>query len=186
MRVIAGEARRLKLKAPDGYETRPTSDKIKETLFNMLMPYIYSDTMFLDLFAGSGGIGIEALSRGAKYAVFVDNSKKACACITENLTNTRLSDRARVINSDVLTSLKRLEGTGVYDIIFMDPPYDLGLEKDTLRYLASSPLVSPETLIIIEASKDTVFDDIEDLGFEVVKYKEYKNNCHLFIKPSGK
>ena len=86
MRVIAGSARRLLLKSPPGYGTRPTSDKIKETLFNILMPYIYSDTVFLDLYSGSGGIGIEALSRGAQSAVFADRSPKAISLINENLS----------------------------------------------------------------------------------------------------
>ena len=89
MRVIAGTARRLQLKTLDGFETRPTTDRIKETLFNMLTPYLY-DCIFLDLFAGSGGIGIEALSRGAMEAYFVDNNPKAMACIKENLKHTRL------------------------------------------------------------------------------------------------
>ena len=84
MRVIAGSARRLLLKTPDGLDTRPTTDRIKETLFNMLMPYL-SGAIFVDLFSGSGGIGIEALSRGARKAYFVENSQKAIDCITDNL-----------------------------------------------------------------------------------------------------
>ena len=89
MRVIAGSAKRLQLKTLDGLETRPTTDRIKETLFNMLTPYLY-DCMFLDLFAGSGGIGIEALSRGGMESVFVDNNPDAVACIRENLKHTKL------------------------------------------------------------------------------------------------
>ncbi|HAV01519.1 MAG TPA: 16S rRNA (guanine(966)-N(2))-methyltransferase RsmD, partial [Lachnospiraceae bacterium] len=89
MRVIAGEAKRLKLVSPKGFETRPTSDITKETLFNVLAPYIYSDTRFLDLFAGSGAIGIEAVSRGAKEAVFVEKSKEALSCIAANLKTCR-------------------------------------------------------------------------------------------------
>ena len=84
MRVIAGKARSLKLKTPAGTETRPTTDRIKETLFNMLQPYL-PDSIFIDLFSGSGGIGIEALSRGASHAYFVENSKEAAACILDNL-----------------------------------------------------------------------------------------------------
>lgn len=92
MRVIAGSARSLKLKTLEGIDTRPTTDRIKETLFNMIAPYLY-DCEFLDLFAGSGGIGIEALSRGAKEAVFVEKNLKAMECIKENLKFTRLEKK---------------------------------------------------------------------------------------------
>ena len=186
MRVIAGSARRLLLKTPQGYETRPTSDKVKETLFNILMPYIYSDTRFLDLFSGSGAIGIEALSRGAEYAVFVENSRDAVACIKANLENTHFTDMASVLSSDVMSALKRLEGQGAYDIIFMDPPYGRQYERTVLEYLSSSSLVNDDTLIVIEADRNTDFDYVTALGYEVIKYKEYKNNCHLFIKPMNK
>lgn len=185
MRVIAGSARRLILKAPYGYETRPTSDKVKETLFNILMPYIYTDTRFLDLFAGSGAIGIEALSRGASEAVFVENSRDAVACIKSNLETTHFTDRSRVVNSDVMTALSRLEGGTSYDIIFMDPPYDRAYEKSVLEYLSSSSLLNDDTIIVVEASKGTDFDYVSDMGYEIMKYKEYKNNCHLFLKRKG-
>ncbi|MCR5604529.1 MAG: 16S rRNA (guanine(966)-N(2))-methyltransferase RsmD [Lachnospiraceae bacterium] len=182
MRVIAGSARRLLLKAPPGYETRPTSDKIKETLFNMLMPYIYTDTVFLDLYSGSGGIGIEALSRGAKGAVFVENSKQALSCIKENINKTGFADRSEIIGTDVLTALHRMEGREHFDIIFMDPPYEMGYEKAVLEYLAASKLAGENTLIITEASVNTDFDYVDRLPFDIVKYKKYKNNCHLFLK----
>ena len=94
MRVIAGKARRMTLRTCEGRDIRPTTDRIKETLFNILQSDIY-DSSFLDLFAGSGGIGIEALSRGAKEAVFVDNSKDALKCIEDNLKHTRLEERCR-------------------------------------------------------------------------------------------
>ena len=99
MRVIAGKARSLKLKTPDGLDTRPTTDRIKETLFNMLQPYL-PDGIFIDLFSGSGGIGIEALSRGAKHAYFIENNKNAIACILDNLKFTRLTEDATVLKQD--------------------------------------------------------------------------------------
>ncbi|MCR5420973.1 MAG: 16S rRNA (guanine(966)-N(2))-methyltransferase RsmD [Lachnospiraceae bacterium] len=181
MRVIAGSARRLLLKTPAGYVTRPTSDKVKETLFNILMPYIYSDTVFLDLFSGSGGIGIEALSRGALKTVFVENNKEAVACIKENLKTTRFSEASSVMNSDALTALHKLEGQEIFDIIFMDPPYNKGYERSILEYLAHSGMVNNETLIVVEASNETDFDYVAELGYKVVKFKKYKNNCHLFL-----
>ena len=185
MRVIAGSARRLLLKAPAGYDTRPTSDKVKETLFNILMPYIYSDTRFLDLYAGSGAIGIEALSRGAHHAVFVEKGREAASCIVENLKTTKFTDNATVLNLDVLSALNRLEGREKFDLIFMDPPYNNEYEKDVLTYLSRSRIAGEDTLIIVEADNTTDFDYLDELGYEVVKYKKYKNNCHLFIRKKG-
>ena len=109
MRVIAGKARRLNLKTIPGNETRPTTDRIKETLFNILQPEI-PGCRFLDLFSGSGAIGIEALSRGAEYAVFVEKNPKACTCIRENLSFTKLTDGGKLLNMDVLQALRSLEG----------------------------------------------------------------------------
>ena len=119
MRVIAGKARRLNLKTIPGTDTRPTTDRIKETLFNILQPELL-ECRFLDLFAGSGGIGIEALSRGASYAVFVEKNPKAAACIRENLAFTKLAEDGKLLNMDVLQALRSLEGKGLFDIIFMD------------------------------------------------------------------
>ena len=106
MRVIAGKARRLLLKTIEGNDTRPTTDRIKETLFNMINNDV-PGARFLDLFAGSGGIGIEALSRGAKYCAFVENNPKAANCIRENLLHTKLSDDALVLESGFNTALKK-------------------------------------------------------------------------------
>ena len=108
MRVIAGKARRLQLKTPEGLDTRPTTDRIKETLFNMLQPKL-ADCVFLDLFSGSGAIGIEALSRGAKRTFFVENAREPLKCIRENLENTNLMDDAIIIGKDVLTALRQLK-----------------------------------------------------------------------------
>ena len=107
MRVIAGSAKRLQLKTIDGLDTRPTTDRIKETLFDMISHEI-ADSYFLDLFSGSGAIGIEALSRGAKEAVFVEQSHKAMNCIRQNLAFTKLADRAVLLETDGLSALKTL------------------------------------------------------------------------------
>ena len=134
MRVIAGRARRLNLKTVPGLTTRPTTDRIKETLFNILQPDIPGCT-FLDLFAGSGGIGIEALSRGASACVFVDNDPKACAVIRENLAFTRLADDAEVLGLEASRAITSLEGHKPFTFIFMDPPYHKGLEPKVLELL---------------------------------------------------
>lgn len=184
MRVIAGTARSLPLKCPQGMETRPTTDRIKETLFNMLNPRLY-DCRFLDLFAGSGSIGIEALSRGAKEAVFVENNRKAAACVRENLSFTRLSDRARVLDADAISALKMLEGEPPFDLIFLDPPYGKGLERQVFEYLEHSALADKDTAIILEESKDADTEWIGNFGFTIEKVKTYKTNQHLFIGRTG-
>ena len=129
MRVIAGSARSLPLKTIEGTDTRPTQDRIKETLFNMLQSDI-PGCKFLDLYSGSGAIGIEALSRGAAKAVLVENSKKAVECIKDNLTFTKLADKADVMEMDVLSAINRLKGKDVYSIVYMDPPYSNDYERD--------------------------------------------------------
>lgn len=183
MRVIAGIARSLPLKCIDGLDTRPTTDRIKETLFNILQPELL-DCRFLDLFAGSGGIGIEALSRGAKEAVFVENNRKACECIRENLAFTRLSDKAQVLQMDAVSALHRLESEASFDLIFLDPPYNKGMEEEVFAYLEHSSLADENTTIILEASLKADIDWIEDYGFYIQKIKTYKTNKHLFIKKS--
>ncbi len=180
MRVIAGSARRTPLKTIEGMDTRPTTDRIKETLFNMLQ-HDLADCCFLDLFAGSGAIGIEALSRGAAQAVFVEQSDKALACVRENLKAARLEERAVVMHCDALSALRRLEGKYRFDYIFMDPPYGHELERQMLTYLKDSSLIDKQSTIIIEASLETGFDYLGELGFILEKNKKYKTNRHVFV-----
>lgn len=180
MRVIAGSARRVPLKTIEGMDTRPTTDRIKETLFNMLQ-YDLADTHFLDLFAGSGAIGIEALSRGAVQTVFVEQNPKAVQVVRDNLTATHLEAQAVVMNTDALTACKRLEGKYYFDYIFMDPPYDQGLEFQVLEYLTASSLIDKQSTIIIEASLETSFDALSSMGYTIEKQKKYKTNQHIFL-----
>ena len=182
MRVIAGTARSLPLKTPEGLETRPTTDRIKETLFNMLQTKV-GGSVFVDLFSGSGGIGIEALSRGAKKAFFVEYDKKALACIKDNLNFTKFNDRAMVISADVCSSIDRI--TEKADIIFIDPPYESGLDTAVLRILRNSVCVTEDTLIIVEAALDRDLKEFEDCGFSVNKEKKYKSNKHVFLYKEG-
>ena len=182
MRVIAGSARRLLLKTVEGMETRPTTDRIKETLFNMLQNDLYG-ARFLDLFAGSGAIGIEALSRGAKEAVFVDKGDGQISCIRDNLKTTHLEERARVMSADVTEAIRKLDREGkAFDFIFMDPPYRMDLPKKVLEALKDPCLADEETLIIAEEALDVDFSWAGALGYEIVKIKEYKTNKHVFLK----
>ena len=182
MRVIAGSARRLLLKTVEGMDTRPTQDRIKETLFNMIQNDLYG-TNFLDLFAGSGGIGIEALSRGAKSAVFIDNGSRQISCIKDNLKTTKFGEKAQVICGDVVSSLKMLENAGKkFDFVFMDPPYNMELEKRVMEAFTKSDMADEETVFIIEASLETSFSWAAEMGYEIIRSKEYKTNKHVFLR----
>lgn len=181
MRVIAGECRSMPLKAPRGTDTRPTQDITKETLFNVLQNDIY-DAKFADLFAGSGAIGIEALSRGAKSAVFVENKKEALSVIKDNLSFTKLANRATVMECDVLFALERLKNSEPFDIIFMDPPYKDAFEVPVFNILKDAKCVSEYTKIVCEADKETDFSFLEQMGFEIIKEKKYKTSKHVFVR----
>nr|WP_330421706.1 16S rRNA (guanine(966)-N(2))-methyltransferase RsmD [Dorea sp. AF36-15AT] len=181
MRVIGGRAKRLQLKTLEGMDTRPTTDRIKETLFNMIDPWI-ADCDFLDLFAGSGGIGIEAASRGAKEVVFVEKNPAAMMIIRENLKHTSLEDAAVTMQSDVMTAIRSLDGRKQFDYIFMDPPYDHSLERQVLELLREHRILRDDGMVIVEASLDTSFTYLEECGFRLVKEKIYKTNKHMFIE----
>ena len=181
MRVIAGTARRLQLKSLKGTKTRPTLDRYKETLFNTIQGYV-PGARFLDIFAGTGSIGIEALSRGADSCLFIENDREAIKVINENLKITHLEDRAEVMTSDALNGLVMIEKKGPFDVIFMDPPYDRNMERRVLEYLTMSQMIDEDSLIIFEASLDTDISYLDDLGYDLVKEKHYKSNKHVFVQ----
>jgi 16S rRNA (guanine966-N2)-methyltransferase len=181
MRIIAGKARRLPLETLPGRDTRPTTDRIKETLFNVLSPRL-EGAYFLDLFAGSGQIGLEAVSRGSAYCVFVENSKKACQVITNNINFTKLGEQCRLMQMDAVSALRRLEGQYRFDLIFMDPPYNQEFEPELLRYLSTSSLLAEQGQIIIEADDHTDFSYVGELGYEIVREKFYKTNKHVLTR----
>ena len=180
MRVIAGTARSLPLKAPEGTDTRPTTDRIKETLFNMLQPYLM-DCVFIDLFSGSGGIGIEALSRGARHAYFVENNRNAISCIQHNIAFTKMGEKATLLKQDVFGALSLIREKEA-DIVFLDPPYGEGYERKALALLADKPYVTERTWIVIEAELMEDFSFVGELGFEIEKEKRYKSNKHVFVR----
>ena len=182
MRVIAGVARSMPLRTPEGTDTRPTTDRIKETLFNILQNDI-PGAVFLDLFSGSGGIGIEALSRGARKAYFIENAPAAINCIQENLNFTKLCDKAVVLKQEAALGLSSVFEKEV-DIIFMDPPYDSGQEERVLQVLSSIKYVTENTLIILEASLKTDMEYVKRMGFDILREKKYKTNKHCFLKKS--
>lgn len=146
MRVITGSARGTMLKAPAGLTTRPTGDKVKQALFNIVQYEICGDV--LDLFAGSGQLGIEALSRGARSAVFVDQSAEAVKVIRDNLDRTHLSDRAQVIRSDALSYLSRCRKS--FQMIFLDPPYAEKSLENAIKCISEIDILGESGIIITE------------------------------------
>lgn len=183
MRVIAGTARSTPLCTPSGMDTRPTTDRIKETLFNILQ-FSLRDRPFLDLFAGSGAMGIEALSRGASYAVLIDASREAADCIRKNLAKCHFEQRAELLQTDVSSGLFRIAGRRELrsPLVFMDPPYDKGLELPALSALMQSGLLTEESIVVVETSLSGNLSAAEGLGYEVFREKKYKNQKHVFLR----
>lgn len=154
MRVIGGSAKGKQLKGPPGMGTRPMTDKLKGSLFNILQPYGFDGARVLDLYAGTGSLGIEMLSRGAEWADFVEQNGQVCRIIQGNLEGTRLADRARIHQMPVARFIswkasQPLDRAAQYDIIVLDPPYADPAIPDTLEALASSPLLAPGGLLVI-------------------------------------
>ena len=147
MRVITGSARGRRLKELEGMETRPTTDRVKEGLFSALQ-FDIEGRRVLDLFAGTGQLGIECLSRGAAFAVFVDQRRDAAALVRENLKATALSDRARVMNGGALEFLAETRET--FDLVFLDPPYASGLLDKVAERLSAFDILNPRGIIVAE------------------------------------
>ena len=184
MRVIAGEKRHLILKTLSGFDIRPTTDKIKETLFNMIQ-FDIANNNFLDLFAGSGAIGIEALSRGAKTAVFVDNNINAINVIKQNLSHTKLDDKSYVLHSDVISAFKKINDLNInFKFVFIDPPYNLKLYNIVLDALNNYKFVNNDTILIVESNINENFNFVNQIGYKIIKEKKYKNNKHTFLQRS--
>ena len=180
MRVIAGSARRLLLTAPPGLETRPTQDKIKETLFNILQMQV-PGSVFLDICAGSGGIGIEAISRGARRAYFVENGRGAISCIQQNLHKTGFEDKAVILRQDAVAALRQVHEKEV-DLVYLDPPYRSDLPRRILTALDGQSYITQDTCIVVETDYDSDFSFLEETGLEIYREKNYRGNRHLFIR----
>ena len=147
MRVITGKARGVVLKTPEGLETRPTSDRVKEALFSIIN-FDIPNAVVLDLFGGTGQLGIEALSRGAKSAVFVDAGDPACKLIKENLRRTKLEGQGKVVRSDYLQYLRTCHDK--FDIIFLDPPYAEVFLENSLKKLSEIDILQSGGIIVCE------------------------------------
>lgn len=173
MRVISGSARGRILQPVPGKDTRPTTDKVKESVFNILQFRLY-DAAMLDLFAGTGQMGIEALSRGAARAVFVDRAPKAVSVIRKNIAAARVEDRAEILQMTYQQALHKLQGQK-FDILFLDPPYGGELLNSALNAVESFDILSVDGIIICESStEDTVMCPN---AFSVYRAYQYGTIC---------
>lgn len=174
MRIITGKARGARLKTLEGEATRPTSERCKEALFSMLQFDIEGRDV-LDLFAGSGQLGLEALSRGAKSATMVDKSKQATRIIDENIVKTRLLDGSSVICSDASDFIRTVRGRRKYDVVFIDPPYAQRAAAVFAKKLYDADLLKPTSIISCESEEEEIFSscpEAEDI-FYVIKQKRF-------------
>ena len=154
MRVIAGKFRSQPIASPKGRDTRPTSDRLRETLFNVIAPHI-QDAIFADLFAGTGAVGIEAISRGARQVYFAENAKVPLETLRHNLERLEIRDEATVESAGAMPLLRRLLHQKVtLDLIFLDPPYKDQLAYETvLRFLAEHPILQVDAIVVVEHSR---------------------------------
>ncbi|ASS75708.1 16S rRNA (guanine(966)-N(2))-methyltransferase RsmD [Tumebacillus algifaecis] len=160
MRVISGDCKGRRLKAVPGNNTRPTTDKVKESMFNIIGPY-FDGGWALDLFAGSGGLGIEALSRGIEKAIFLDTDHKAMATVRENVTSLGLTSRAEIYKNDARRALDQLAGRGLqFDLVFLDPPYkQVQLYEELITKMQALQLLNDRAYIIAEHHADVELPD---------------------------
>jgi 16S rRNA (guanine(966)-N(2))-methyltransferase RsmD len=179
--VIAGENRGRALKTVSGRMTRPTTDKVKESLFNMIGPY-FNEGSVLDLYGGSGGLGIEALSRGADSAVFVDRAAAACRIISENVVHCGYSDRSRIYRLDALMALEKLAENGyTFDYIFLDPPYAKEHLVQDIERLLSRNLLNHQASIIAEHDVQVSLPESFGEALNVWKHRTYQGRTAITI-----
>ena len=180
MRIISGEFRSRKIVFPKSKLTRPMMDRMKETVFNILGEAVQG-TAVLDLFAGSGSLGLEALSRGAKKVTFVENGPWAVKTIHQNLEALHLKKNASVMDKDVLKAIQRLESKGkIFQLIFLDPPYNQGLVKKILISLEGSAIVTPLTKIVLHHSRQEKLPETLE-RFQVLREKRFWQACLSFL-----
>ena len=181
MRVISGKARGLKLDTPKNLDVRPTTDRVKESLFNIINPYI-RESNILDLFAGTGSLGIECLSRGAKNCVFVDKSKDSIGIVKSNVKKARVDNESTILNIDFKDAVKRVSVQNQkFDVIFMDPPYYENMFIDCLKSIDELNLLKEDGLIVVEHDTKDLFDDSIGRLYKS-REKKYGNTTITFYK----
>ena len=180
MRIISGICRGRKLAQIQGYDIRPTSDRVREAVFNILGPGI-GGSRVLDLFAGTGALGLEALSRGAEHAVFVDNS---CTTIQKNIGLCKMTEKASVIHHDIIGQpLPKILLTEPFDFIFLDPPYAKGYVEKTMEKEFFTNILTPKGIIVLEQSHGESLAN-EFSGLDIYRQKKYSKTLISFLKKS--
>ena len=181
MRIISGKARGTKLYTLDGTATRPTLDRVKESLFNIIQNDI-EDSTVLDLFSGSGAIGLEFLSRGSKRAVLCDNSKDAIKIIKQNVQKTHFEEIAEIYNIEFTKLIERLQNQK-FDIIYIDPPYATDFIKISIEKIIEYKLVNENTKIIVETDDEKrILKQIEKMDVEITDKRKYGRATIIFLK----
>ena len=180
MRVISGKIRGKKLYSLEGDNTRPTTDRVKENIFNLITDYVFGATV-LDLFAGSGALGIEALSRGAAYCDFVENSKAAAGVVDKNLGETPFNTESSVFLGDFIAFLEKTDKA--YDVIFLDPPYKAGYYKKALEMIMKRSPLHGDGIVVMERDAATLPELAE--GFEIIKERKYGHTSVSILKMMG-
>ncbi len=174
MRIITGKAKGIKLETLPGDNTRPTSERAKEAIFSMLQ-FDLEGREVLDLFAGSGQMGLEAVSRGAASATFVDKSKDASAVISKNIEKTKLGESCRLVCSDALDYIRAFRGRKKYDIVFIDPPYALRVAAQMIKALFEADMLKETSIIVAESEEADIFEKDPELKekFEILRCTKY-------------
>ena len=184
MKIITGSAKGMNLQTLEGDATRPTSQRVKEAIFSMIQFDIENSTV-LDIFAGSGQLGLEALSRGAKKATLCDLSRDAVDVIIANAKKARLFEKCRVSCCDYKQLIRGMAGKEKYDIIFIDPPYKDKIIPDALQKLLEAKIVTENTIIICESAEENIFSGDSELAtkFEIVKHSKYSISHITILNP---
>lgn len=184
MKIITGTAKGMNLETLEGESTRPTSQRVKEAVFSMLQ-FDIEGARVLDLFAGSGQLGLEALSRGAQKSTFSDVSRDATDIIIKNAKKSRLFDKCRISTCDYSQMIRGVAGKEQYDIIFIDPPYKLDCIKDVLKKLLDARVIAPSAFIVCESGNENIFQGDEELKshFEIQKQAKYSITYITILRP---
>ena len=183
MRIVGGTHRGRRLFVPKGLMIRPTADRVKEAIFNVLGPWIEGKSV-LDLFAGSGSLGLEALSRGAREVVFVDNHPQSLAAIKRNIETLGLGDRARLMRLDLTRGPGRLaERADAFSLFFLDPPYGQNLAGHALNLIERNGLVDPEAVAVVEHSRRDSLDALDESAWFLERERKYGQTKVSFLIP---
>jgi 16S rRNA (guanine(966)-N(2))-methyltransferase RsmD len=180
MRIISGKAKGTKLYTLEGLNTRPTLDRVKESIFNIIQNDI-EGAIVLDLFSGSGAIGLEMLSRGAKSAVLCDKSIEATKVIKKNIEKTHMEEKAILYNCDFKSCIEKVQNQK-FDIIYIDPPYETNFIAKSLEQILEKNIINPESLIIVETDDEKrIINDIEKMNFTIIDKRKYGRAKIIFL-----